>query len=70
MVSGVEPGSRAAITGLQKGDVINEVNKKENKSVADFRRVLGSLDREKAFRIHVKRGDISGYMLVKEISDR
>ncbi|MBI5308230.1 MAG: PDZ domain-containing protein [Planctomycetes bacterium] len=70
VVSGVEPGSRAAITGLQKGDVINEVNKKEIKSVADFRRALGFLDREKAFRIHVKRGDISVYMMVKEISDR
>jgi len=70
MVSGVEPGSRAAATGLQKGDVVNEVNKKEIKSVADFRRALSSLDREKAFRIHVKRGDISVYMMVKEISDR
>ncbi|MEK6728441.1 MAG: PDZ domain-containing protein [Planctomycetota bacterium] len=70
VVSGVESGSRAAVTGLQKGDVINEVNKKEMKSVADFRRALGSLDREKAFRIHVKRGDVSVYMMVKEISDR
>ncbi|MBI5306904.1 MAG: PDZ domain-containing protein, partial [Planctomycetes bacterium] len=70
MVSGVESGSRAAITGLQKGDIINEVNKKEIKSVADFRRALGSLDREKPFRIHVKRGDVSVYMMVKEVSDR
>ena len=49
MVSGVESGSRAAVTGLQKGDVINEVNKKEMKSVADFRRALGSLDRKRPF---------------------
>ncbi|HJW85422.1 MAG TPA: PDZ domain-containing protein [Candidatus Brocadiaceae bacterium] len=70
VVSGVESGSRAAATGLQKGDVINEVNKKEIKSVAGFRRALGSLDREKPFRIHVKRGDISVYMVVKEIPDR
>lgn len=70
MVSGVEPGSRAAVTGLQKGDVINEVNNNKIKSVADFRRALGSLDREEPFRIHVKRGDISVYMMVKEISDR
>ena len=70
MVSGVEPGSRAAVTGLQKGDDISEVNKKEIKSVAGFRRALGSLDREKPFRIHVKRDDISVYMMVKELSGK
>lgn len=70
MVSGVEPGGRAAVTGLQKGDIVNEVNRKEIKSVADFRRALGSLDTEKAFCIHVKRGDFSVYMMVKEISNR
>lgn len=70
MVSGVEPGSRAAATGLQKGDIINEVNKKEIKSVADFRRALSSPDTEKAFRIHVKRGSFSVYMIVKEISNK
>ena len=69
-VSGVEPGSRAAATGLKKGDIINEVNTKEIKSVADFRRALDSLDRDKTFRIHVKRGDVSVYMMVKEVSDR
>jgi len=66
IVSDVEPGSRSALSGLRKGDIIDEVNKKEINSVADLRRSLGTFDSNKAFRIHIKRGSFSAYMMVKE----
>jgi serine protease Do len=36
VVTGVEPGSPAANSGIQTGDVIQEVNRKPVKNVEDF----------------------------------
>jgi serine protease Do len=42
VVTEVDPGSRAAHSGLQRGDVIQEVNHKAVKNTSDFERALGS----------------------------
>jgi serine protease Do len=42
VVTEVDPGSRAARSGLQRGDVIQEVNRHAVKNTSDFERALGS----------------------------
>lgn len=66
IVSEVKPESRAANAGLKKGDLINEINRKEIINVADFKATLSKLDIEKAFRVHVKRGSFFVYLIIKE----
>ena len=38
MITGVNPGSKAAKAGLQEGDVIVEVNRREVASAKDFKK--------------------------------
>jgi len=42
VVTEVDPGSRAARSGLQRGDVIQEVNRHAVKNTSDFERAIGS----------------------------
>jgi serine protease Do len=42
VVTEVDPGSRAANSGLKRGDLIQEVNHQAVKNTSDFERALGS----------------------------
>ena len=65
LVSGVQPGSPAATSGIRGGDVILEVDRKPVASVADVKQVLAEADEESPLVLLVKRGAGSFYVVIK-----
>lgn len=65
LVSGVQPGSPAAASGIRGGDVILEMDRKPVASVADVKQVLSETDAESALVLLVKRGEGSFYVVIK-----
>jgi serine protease Do len=57
VVAEVEPGSVADEAGVQRGDVIREVNGQNIRKVGDYQSVLAKLKKNEIVRLLVKRGD-------------
>ena len=64
IVSDVEPGSLAADAGLQRGDVIQEVNRKAVKNVAEFEAAVRHAGREGVLLL-VNRADTTLFLVVE-----
>jgi len=64
-VTGVEPGSKADKAGLQKGDVIKEVNRKPVKTAKDIRKQVDKSESGDTVRMLVKRPNAG--LLVKKV---
>lgn len=64
VVSNVLPGSAAAEAGLQKGDVIFEVNRKEISSVSDFKNAANQ-DQDSAILLAVDRQGSSFFVTIE-----
>jgi serine protease Do len=56
MVIGVQPGSPAERAGLQRGDIIREVNRQPVQSVQDVRDAIAKADTHDSLVLLVKRG--------------
>jgi len=65
VVSSVEPSSAAAGAGLQRGDVVEEVNRKPVRNVTDFRQVLAGVRGESVLLL-IDRGGSTHYVVVDE----
>ena len=65
LVTGVQPGSPAAASGIRGGDVILQVGQKPVDSIADVQQVLAETDEESSLLLLVKRGQGSFYVVVK-----
>ncbi len=65
VVTNVKPGSPAEDAGLQKGDVIKEVNRHEVKSAGDFESQLGKLGKDDAAALLVRRGDNTFFVAIE-----
>jgi serine protease Do len=65
MVSNVEPGSRADEAGLQKRDVILEVNRAPVKNVSAYQQALKTSGKNTIVLLLVKRGDTTLYFALK-----
>ena len=65
VVTGVTPGSPAEDAGLQKGDVIKEVNRHEVKSAGEFESQLSKLKKDDAAALLVKRGDNTFFVAIE-----
>ncbi len=63
LVSFVEPGSEAAEAGMQRGDMIVEIEKAQIATLDDFRHALGT-KREQPFLVRALRGDDTRFLLV------
>jgi serine protease Do len=64
VITNVVPGSVAADAGLQKGDVIFEVNRKEITSVSDFKNAVGT-DQDSAILLAVDRQGSSFFVTIE-----
>ncbi|MGH9889225.1 MAG: PDZ domain-containing protein, partial [bacterium] len=63
LISFVEPGSEADEAGMQRGDLIVEVEQDPIVTLADFRRVIVE-KKDKPFLVRALRGDDTRFMLV------
>ncbi len=65
MVSQVEPGSTADEAGVQRGDVIREINGKGVRSLADYRERIGRVKKGEILRLLIKRGERNLYLTIR-----
>ena len=66
VVSRVEPLSPAADVGIQQGDLIKEINRKEVKNLKDMRGILEDVSGEDSLLMLVKRGKRTFYTVIEE----
>lgn len=64
VVMDIEPESLAERAGLQKGDVIHEINRKPVKDVKDFERLTGQLAPRSPVLLLVKRGNSTIFLSI------
>ncbi|MGA9117884.1 MAG: DegQ family serine endoprotease [Bacteroidota bacterium] len=65
VITGVTPGGPAEDAGLQKGDVIQEVNRQKVKSAGDFESQLKKLGKDDTAALLVKRGDNTFFVAIE-----
>jgi serine protease Do len=65
VIASVKPGSPADEAGLQKGDVITEINRRAVRSLGDYRREAGKTDKGKSLLLLVRRGQGSLFLALK-----
>jgi serine protease Do len=63
VVNGVDPDS--GLAELRKGDVIEEVNQQPVTSVADYNKIVGSLDVSKPQVLSVCRGRVRSFLVLR-----
>jgi serine protease Do len=62
----VAPGSPAELAGIQRGDVIEEVNRQPIESVADLTKVMADAKDNDALLLLARRGDISAFFALRK----
>ncbi|MFZ3209389.1 MAG: DegQ family serine endoprotease [Geobacteraceae bacterium] len=65
MVTGVEPESMAADSGIQQGDIIISINRQRVANMADYGRVVQEAGRKEAAAFLVRRGNANIYFALK-----
>ena len=65
VISRVEPNSPAERAGLQKADIILEINRKEVRSINDFERLTNELDSKSTVLALLKRGRGTIFLSIK-----
>jgi serine protease Do len=65
VITQVEPGSAADEAGIQRGDIIREVNGQSIRSLGDYRAVLAKLTKGDVIRLLIKRGERNIYLTMR-----
>jgi serine protease Do len=65
VVAGIEPGSAADEAGLQRGDVILEVNRSPVESETAYKKSVKKIEKGKSVLLLVRRGDNTIFMALK-----
>jgi serine protease Do len=65
LVSSVKPGSPADEAGLQRGDVITQINRRPVRDMADYKREISSAEKGKSILFLVKRNQGSLFLALK-----
>ncbi len=64
IIVGVEPGSPADQAGLQRGDLIKEINRHPIESLTAYQKVMASIGKDESLLLLVRRGDNTYYAVV------
>jgi serine protease Do len=64
VIAAVDPNSPAADAGLQRGDLIQEVNRQPVKSLEDYNKAMGAVGEKESFLLLVRRADSAHYVVV------
>jgi serine protease Do len=62
VVSQVEPGSAAEEAGVQRGDIIREMNGQPIRRLSDYQNAVGKSKKDEVIRLLIKRGERSLYL--------
>jgi serine protease Do len=65
IVNQVEPGSVADEAGVQRGDLVREVNGQNIRNVEDYRAVLTKMKKGDVIRLLVRRGERNLYLTIR-----
>lgn len=65
VVTDIKEDSLALVVGIQRGDVIKEVNGKKIEKVADYEKALSAIKKEKVVRLLVKHGESMRFVAIK-----
>ncbi len=65
VVADVKPDSLAMSAGIQRGDIIKEVNGARVAKVEEYEKAIASVKKDKVLRLLVKHGDSSRYLAIK-----
>ncbi len=65
VVTSVKPGSAADDAGLERGDVITEINRSPIRNMSDYNRALVRMEKGKSVLFHVHRGTASLFLATK-----
>ena len=65
VVTEVEPGSIAAMAGIEPDAVIVQVNRKPVKSAADFKRAVEKINGDKRVLLLLRKGDMQQYLVLR-----
>jgi serine protease Do len=60
----VEPGSPAAVAGLEPGDLVREVDRRPIRTIADFQAAVRSLPARRPVAVLVQRGEAAVYVVL------
>jgi serine protease Do len=63
LVANVKPGSPAAKAGLQRGDVIHEMEHQPVRGVEDYERILSKAEKE-SLLVWTQRGQVRRYVVI------
>lgn len=69
VVTAVEPDSLAEARGVQRGDLITEINQKPVASLRDFNNALNEADLRQGVTVHLLREGVSRLVILKESAE-
>ena len=65
VVTQVEPGSVADEAGVQRGDVIREINGESIRKIGDYQSALAKAKKSEIIRLLIKRGERNLYITIR-----
>jgi serine protease Do len=68
VITSVESGSPAEDAGLQRGDVILEIDRKPIHNLSDYRKVMTAITNAKSLLFLVRRGDSTMFLALKSLA--
>ncbi len=66
MISGILKGSPAAEAGLQRGDLIQEIENETIEDMDDFKRIMGKSTSKNQILMVIRHGGYSRYVVLKK----
>jgi serine protease Do len=65
IITNVDSGSAAAETGLKRGDIIQEINRQQVASIADYKKILQQAKNKKSILLLVKRDQHTRFVVIE-----